>query len=510
MKGKNNIYIMIIQLIMMHFQFQGEIKSEFEAVMERERKEKEQRDQEEELRSRELILRLQEEEYEEERVRTRQDEEFARKLMNTVSPGKENLGLQTRRRKGSIEHFLNISHDKGSKNNIIHHHNATKASHFSSENKNREKVITTPSRPSSSSSSTPSRPSSSSSSTPSRPSSSSSSRTKMFSPTNIALFRKENNITEPFSKCETAVSGSLLETGKSGALQGTCVSGSLLESGMSGSLLESGVSGSLLESGMSGPLLESGMSGSLLESGVSSAYQESGGSGSLPESSMSGAFQESPNSGGFLETTMSGTSQDSSFQNLKLINIKKKNIFTNVKMRSATSSNELIDSVPNEGNELSDLLIESQGSQSLLCRTVEVNTASETRKKEKSQSSLGSLYNLETCCNKIGNSSIKKSLNCNLQVNDQSQPLLDSKPTKSDSFNSADKVLTKDNFQSEKLQFGEVTTEFMLNSKFLNERDINENNALSSADTQTLLDAFSSGIMIKSLIYLLNLVLSVY
>ena len=117
---------------------------------------------------------------------------------------------------------------------------------------------------------------------------------------------------------------------------------------------------------------------------------------------------------------------------------------------------------------------------------------------------------METCCNKIGNSSIKKSLNCNLQVNDQSQPLLDSKPTKSDSFNSADKVLTKDNFQSEKLQFGEVTTEFMLNSKFLNERDINENNALSSADTQTLLDAFSSGIMIKSLIYLLNLVLSVY
>ena len=467
----------------MHFQFQGEIKSEFEAVMERERKEKEQRDQEEELRSKELILRLQEEEYEEERVRTRQDEEFARKLMNTVSPGKENLGLQTRRRKGSIEHFLNISHEKGAKNNIIHHHNATKASHFSSENKNREKVITTPSRPSSSSSSTPSRPSSSSSSTPSRPSSSSSSRTKMFSPTNIALFRKENNITEPFSKCETAVSGSLLETGKSGAL---------------------------LESGMSGSLLESGMSGSLLESGVSSAYQESGGSGSLPESSMSGAFQESPNSGGFLETTMSGTSQDSSFQNLKLINIKKKNIFTNVKMRSATSSNELIDSVSNEGNELSDLLIEPQGSQSLLCRTVEVNTASETRKKEKSQSSLGSLYNLETCCNKIGNSSIKKSLNCNLQVNDQSQPLLDSKPTKSDSFNSADKVLTKDNFQSEKLQFGEVTTEFMLNSKFLNERDINENNALSSADTQTLLDAFSSGIMIKSLIYLLNLVLSVY
>ena len=467
----------------MHFQFQGEIKSEFEAVMERERKEKEQRDQEEELRSRELILRLQEEEYEEERVRTRQDEEFARKLMNTVSPGKENLGLQTRRRKGSIEHFLNISHDKGAKNNIIHHHNATKASHFSSENKNREKVITTPSRPSSSSSSTPSRPSSSSSSTPSRPSSSSSSRTKMFSPTNIALFRKENNITEPFSKCETAVSGSLLETGKSGALHETCVSGSLLESGMSGSLLESG---------------------------VSSAFQESGGSGSLPESSMSGAFQESPNSGGFLETTMSGTSQDSSFQNLKLINIKKKNIFTNVKMRPATSSNELIDSVSNEGNELSDLLIESQGSQSLLCRTVEVNTASETRKKEKSQSSLGSLYNLETCCNKIGNSSIKKSLNCNLQVNDQSQPLLDSKPTKSDSFNSADKVLTKDNFQSEKLQFGEVTTEFMLNSKFLNERDINENNALSSADTQTLLDAFSSGIMIKSLIYLLNLVLSVY
>ena len=456
----------------MHFQFQGEIKSEFEAVMERERKEKEQRDQEEELRSKELILRLQEEEYEEERVRTRQDEEFARKLMNTVSPGKENLGLQTRRRKGSIEHFLNISHDKGAKNNIIHHHNATKASHFSSENKNREKVITTPSRPSSSSSSTPS-----------RPSSSSSSRTKMFSPTNIALFRKENNITEPFSKCETAVSGSLLETGKSGAL---------------------------LESGMSGSLLESGMSGSLLESGVSSAFQESGGSGSLPESSMSGAFQESPNSGGFLETTMSGTSQDSSFQNLKLINIKKKNIFTNVKMRSATSSNELIDSVSNEGNELSDLLIEPQGSQSLLCRTVEVNTASETRKKEKSQSSLGSLYNLETCCNKIGNSSIKKSLNCNLQVNDQSQPLLDSKPTKSDSFNSADKVLTKDNFQSEKLQFGEVTTEFMLNSKLLNERDINENNALSSADTQTLLDAFSSGIMIKSLIYLLNLVLSVY
>ena len=445
----------------MHFQFQGEIKSEFEAVMERERKEKEQRDQEEELRSKELILRLQEEEYEEERVRTRQDEEFARKLMNTVSPGKENLGLQTRRRKGSIEHFLNISNDKGSKNNIIHHHNATKASHFSSENKNREKVITTPSRPSSSSSS----------------------RTKMFSPTNIALFRKENNITEPFSKCETAVSGSLLETGKSGAL---------------------------LESGMSGSLLESGMSGSLLESGVSSAFQESGGSGSLPESSMSGAFQESPNSGGFLETTMSGTSQDSSFQNLKLINIKKKNIFTNVKMRSATSSNELIDSVSNEGNELSDLLIESQGSQSLLCRTVEVNTASETRKKEKSQSSLGSLYNLETCCNKIGNSSIKKSLNCNLQVNDQPQPLLDSKPTKSDSFNSADKVLIKDNFQSEKLQFGEVTTEFMLNSKFLNERDINENNALSSADTQTLLDAFSSGIMIKSLIYLLNLVLSVY
>ena len=445
----------------MHFQFQGEIKSEFEAVMERERKEKEQRDQEEELRSRELILRLQEEEYEEERVRTRQDEEFARKLMNTVSPGKENLGLQTRRRKGSIEHFLNISHDKGSKNNIIRHHNATKASHFSSENKNRETVITTPSRPSSSSSS----------------------RTKMFSPTNIALFRKENNITEPFSKCETAVSGSLLETGKSGALQETCVSGSLLESGMPGSLLESG---------------------------VSSAFQESGGSSSLPESSMSGAFQESPNSGGILETTMSGTSQDSSFQNLKLINIKKKNIFTNVKMRSATSSNELIDSVSNEGNELSDLLIESQGSQSLLCRTVEVNTASETRKKEKSQSSLGSLYNLETCCNKIGNSSIKKSLNCNLQVNDQSQPLLDSKPTKSDSFNSADKVLTKDNFQSEKLQFGEVTTEFMLNSKFLNERSINENNALSSADTQTLLDAFSSGIMIKSLIYLLNLVLSVY
>ena len=472
----------------MHFQFQGEIKSEFEAVMERERKEKEQRDQEEELRSKELILRLQEEEYEEERVRTRQDEEFARKLMNTVSPGKENLGLQTRRRKGSIEHFLNISNDKGSKNNIIHHHNATKASHFSSENKNREKVITTPSRPSSSSSS----------------------RTKMFSPTNIALFRKENNITEPFSKCETAVSGSLLETGKSGALLESGMSGSLLESGMSGSLLESGVSGSLLESGMSGPLLESGMSGSLLESGVSSAFQESGGSGSLPESSMSGAFQESPNSGGFLETTMSGTSQDSSFQNLKLINIKKKNIFTNVKMRSATSSNELIDSVSNEGNELSDLLIESQGSQSLLCRTVEVNTASETRKKEKSQSSLGSLYNLETCCNKIGNSSIKKSLNCNLQVNDQSQPLLDSKPTKSDSFNSADKVLIKDNFQSEKLQFGEVTTEFMLNSKFLNERDINENNALSSADTQTLLDAFSSGIMIKSLIYLLNLVLSVY
>ena len=467
----------------MHFQFQGEIKSEFEAVMERERKEKEQRDQEEELRSRELILRLQEEEYEEERVRTRQDEEFARKLMNTVSPGKENLGLQTRRRKGSIEHFLNISHDKGSKNNIIRHHNATKASHFSSENKNRETVITTPSRPSSSFSSTPSRPSSSSSSTPSRPSSSSSSRTKMFSPTNIALFRKENNITEPFSKCETAVSGSLLETGKSGALQETCVSGSLLESGMPGSLLESG---------------------------VSSAFQESGGSGSLPESSMSGAFQESPNSGGILETTMSGTSQDSSFQNLKLINIKKKNIFTNVKMRSATSSNALIDSVSNEENELSDLLIESQGSQSLLCRTVEVNTASETRKKEKSQSSLGSLYNLETCCNKIGNSSIKKSLNCNLQVNDQSQPLLDSKPTKSDSFNSADKVLTKDNFQSEKLQFGEVTTEFMLNSKFLNERSINENNALSSADTQTLLDAFSSGIMIKSLIYLLNLVLSVY
>ena len=386
----------------MHYQFQGEIKSEFEAVMERERKEKEQRDQEEELRSRELILRLQEEEYKEERARTRQDEEFARKLMNTVSPGKENLGLQTRRRKGSIEHFLNLSHDKGAKNNIVQYHNATKASHFSSEDKNKEKLITTPSRPSSSSSS----------------------RTKMFSPTNIALFRKENNITEPFSKCETAVSGSLLANNKSGALQETRVSGSFLESGVLGSLQESGVSG---------------------------------------------AFQESPNSGGFLETTVSGTPQDSSFQNLKLINIKKKNIFTNVKMRSATSSNALIDSVSNEGNELSDLLIESQESQSLLCLTVEADTVSETRKKEKSQSSLGSQYNLETCCNKVRNSSNKNSLNCNLQVNEQSQPLLNSKPTKYDSFNSPDIILTKDKLHSEKLQFGEDTNEFMPNSKLRNE-----------------------------------------
>ena len=480
----------------MHYQFQGEIKSEFEAVMERERKEKEQRDQEEELRSRELILRLQEEEYKEERARTRQDEEFARKLMNTVSPGKENLGLQTRRRKGSIEHFLNLSHDKGAKNNIVQYHNATKASHFSSEDKNKEKLITTPSRPSSSSSS----------------------RTKMFRPTNIALFRKENNITEPFSKCETAVSGSLLANNKSGALQESRVSGSFLESGMSGSFLESGVSGSLLESGLSGSLLESGVSGSLLESGVSgsllesgvsSAFQESGVSdsplesgvlGSLQESGVSGAFQESPNSGGFLETTVSGTPQDSSFQNLKLINIKKNNIFTNVKMRSATSSNALIDSVSNEGNELSDLLIESQESQSLLCLTVEADTVSETRKKEKSQSSLGSQYNLETCCNKVRNSSNKNSLNCNLQVNEQSQPL--SKPTKYDSFNSPDIILTKDKLNSEKLQFGEDTNEFMPNSKLRNEKDMNENNAFSSADTQALLDLFSSGIMIQLLIYL--------
>ena len=494
----------------MHYQFQGEIKSEFEAVMERERKEKEQRDQEEELRSRELILRLQEEEYKEERARTRQDEEFARKLMNTVSPGKENLGLQTRRRKGSIEHFLNLSHDKGAKNNIVQYHNATKASHFSSEDKNKEKLITTPSRPSSSSSS----------------------RTKMFSPTNIALFRKENNITEPFSKCETAVSGSLLATNKSGALQETRVSGSFLESGMSGSFLESGVSGSFLESGVSGSLLESGLSGSLLESGVSGSLLESGVSGSLletsksgalqetrvsgsflesgvlgslQESGVSGAFQESPNSGGFLETTVSGTPQDSSFQNLKLINIKKNNIFTNVKMRSATSSNALIDSVSNEGNELSDLLIESQESQSLLCLTVEADTASETRKKEKSQSSLGSQYNLETCCNKIRNSSNKNSLNCNLQVNEQSQPLLNSKPTKYDSFNSPDIILTKDKLHSEKLQFGEDTNEFMPNSKLRNERDMNENNAFSSADTQALLDLFSSGIMIQLLIYLSSL-----
>ena len=171
-------------------------------------------------------------------------------------------------------------------------------------------------------------------------------------------------------------------------------------------------------------------------------------------------------------------------------------------MRSATSSNALIDSVSNEGNELSDLLIESQESQSLLCLTVEADTTSETRKKEKSQSSLGSQYNLETCCNKIRNSAIKNSLNCNLQVNEQSQPLLNSKPTKYDSFNSPDIIQTKDKLHSEKLQFGEDTNEFMPNSKLRNERDMNENNAFSSADTQALLDLFSSGIMIQLLIYL--------
>jgi len=72
------------------FAKEGEIKSEFEAVIEREAEERARREREEEEQSKELIKKL-EQEYSALKNQTLQDEEFARRLLNNPSPGKENL-----------------------------------------------------------------------------------------------------------------------------------------------------------------------------------------------------------------------------------------------------------------------------------------------------------------------------------------------------------------------------------------------------------------------------------
>ena len=98
--------------------------------MERERQEKEEKEREEEERSRELILRLEKDEEEEERRITRGDEELARRLMNTVSPGKENLGVPTLRKKGSINSFLTFSRVRGTKSKPEEDRNSSKVERF--------------------------------------------------------------------------------------------------------------------------------------------------------------------------------------------------------------------------------------------------------------------------------------------------------------------------------------------------------------------------------------------
>ena len=171
------------------FAVEGEIKSEFDAVMERERQEKEEKEREEEERSRELILRLEKDEEEEERRITRGDEELARRLMNTVSPGKENLGVPTLRKMGSINSFLTFSRVRGTKSKPEEDRNSSKV--VSSSPLNKENVNFK----------------SGSSRLPT--SGSSSGRSKMLSPTNITLFKRENRLSKVSPRCETVVSGAL-------------------------------------------------------------------------------------------------------------------------------------------------------------------------------------------------------------------------------------------------------------------------------------------------------------
>jgi len=88
------------------FAKEGEIKSEFDVEMARAKREQEEAERKEEQKSMELIKKLQAE-YDREMNQTLQDEEFARSLFNTPSPGKENIQKsRQRRRTGPLDSFL--------------------------------------------------------------------------------------------------------------------------------------------------------------------------------------------------------------------------------------------------------------------------------------------------------------------------------------------------------------------------------------------------------------------
>ena len=110
-------------------------------------------------------------------------------MMNTVSPGKENLGVPTLRKKGSINSFLTFSRVRGTKSKPEEDWYSSKVVSSCPLNKENENFKSGLSR---------------------LPTSGSSSgRSKMLSPTNITLFKRENRLSKVSPRCETVVSGAL-------------------------------------------------------------------------------------------------------------------------------------------------------------------------------------------------------------------------------------------------------------------------------------------------------------